>query len=124
MKFLNGFFWFAMPGIIQGCHHDLDFDCEFVNSCLFTDNITYASTNHHAIGSGRWVTGRQCDGPDNQCMWEKQEEKIGDAFEMSDGTLTIHIEGLYMIDTSLWNNDRDNSITIKLRKNGNDISAG
>ena len=118
MKLLNGFFWYAMPGLIQGCGQPLDFDCGLVDTC------TYPSINHHAVGSGRWATGRDCDGPDNQCIWEIQETKVGEAFEMYEGVLTIQITGLYMIDTALWNDNKDVSIDIRLRKNGNDISAG
>ena len=119
MKLLNGFFWYSMPGMIQGCYPPSDIDCEFVNSCLSDITSQIINANHHALGSGRWTTVMDCD---DQCHWEIQEERLGDAFEMSEGFLTIQMAGLYMIDTALWN---DNSAhRIIMRKNGNDISAG
>ena len=124
-RFPRSNFFVAIPGIIQGCYpsQNLDFDCEFVNSCR-TDNITYASSNQNAIGSGRWATTGPCDGRDNQCIWEKQEAKVGDAFKMFEGVLIIDTAGFYMIDTALWNNDRGAFIGIRLKKNWTDISKG
>ena len=124
-----------MLGIIEACQHSLDYDCDFVNSCMLTNTNNNSAISHNdmietetdqnsAIGYGRWGTQKPCNGHDYKCRWEKPQNTIGDAFSMADGAILIQITGFYKIDVALFNRVNDDWIGVWLKKNNNVISAG
>ena len=135
MIVILAFLEFSLLGIIEACQNTLDYDCDFVNSCMLTNTNNNSAISHNdmietetdqnaAIGYGRWGTRKPCNGHDYKCHWEKPQNIIGDAFSMADGAILIHTTGFYRIDVALFNDRAEKWIGVDLKKNGIVISAG